>query len=85
MVSWECPIKPQEASGLDPEAVHINRKNLEIRPWPADTTYPFDVDRRAKLLQKARAIRDGIREAGAITSKADVPFEDCGCWLCGQE
>ncbi len=22
MVSWECPIKPREASGLDPEAVH---------------------------------------------------------------
>ncbi|THE65230.1 hypothetical protein D8Y22_08430 [Salinadaptatus halalkaliphilus] len=22
MVSWECPTKPREASGLDPEAVH---------------------------------------------------------------
>ena len=73
---------------LDAEAgqiIYINRKNLEIRPWPADTTYPFDADRRAKLLQKGREIRDGIREGGEITSKADVPFEDCGCWLCGQE
>ncbi|QHS18160.1 hypothetical protein GWK26_13900 [haloarchaeon 3A1-DGR] len=23
MVSWECPIKPRKASGLDPEAVHL--------------------------------------------------------------
>jgi len=23
MVGWECPTKPREASGLDPEAVHI--------------------------------------------------------------
>ena len=23
MVSWECPTNPREASGLDPEAVHI--------------------------------------------------------------
>jgi len=23
MVSWECPTKPREASGLDPEAVHL--------------------------------------------------------------
>ncbi len=23
MVAWECPIKPREASGLDPEAVHL--------------------------------------------------------------
>ncbi|TYT63711.1 hypothetical protein FYC77_00330 [Natrialba swarupiae] len=23
MVSWECPTKPREASGLDPEAVHV--------------------------------------------------------------
>ncbi|TYL36939.1 hypothetical protein CV102_19480 [Natronococcus pandeyae] len=22
MVAWECPTKPREASGLDPEAVH---------------------------------------------------------------
>ncbi len=22
MVGWECPTKPREASGLDPEAVH---------------------------------------------------------------
>lgn len=66
------------------QIVYINRKNLEIRPWPSDTTFAFDGDRRAKLLQKAREIRDGIRKAGEITSKADVPFEDCGCWLCGR-
>ena len=23
MIGWECPIKPREASGLDPEAVHV--------------------------------------------------------------
>ncbi len=23
MVGWECPTKPREASGLDPEAVHL--------------------------------------------------------------
>jgi hypothetical protein len=67
------------------QIVYINRKNLEIRPWPAETTYPHDVGRRTKLVQKARKIRDGIREADEITSKADVPFKDCGCWLCGQE
>ena len=67
------------------QIVYINRKDLEIRPWPADTTFSFDTGRRMELVQKAREIRDGIREAGEITSKADVPFEDCGCWLCGQE
>jgi hypothetical protein len=25
MVGWECPTKPREASGLDPEAVHWTR------------------------------------------------------------
>lgn len=25
MVEWECPTKPREASGLDPEAVHVIR------------------------------------------------------------
>jgi hypothetical protein len=25
MVEWECPTKPREASGLDPEAVHEMR------------------------------------------------------------
>jgi hypothetical protein len=24
MVGWECPTKPREASGLDPEAVHCD-------------------------------------------------------------
>jgi hypothetical protein len=24
MVGWECPTKPREASGLDPEAVHVS-------------------------------------------------------------
>ena len=24
MVEWECPTNPREASGLDPEAVHVS-------------------------------------------------------------
>ncbi len=35
MVGWECPTKPREASGLDPEAVHIsmntiNRRSIDV-------------------------------------------------------
>ncbi|THE62714.1 cyclase [Salinadaptatus halalkaliphilus] len=33
MVSWECPIKPREASGLDPEAVHAYHVIEEYERW----------------------------------------------------
>jgi small multidrug resistance pump len=32
MVGWECPTKPREASGLDPEAVHLLSLTLEELP-----------------------------------------------------
>ena len=30
MVAWECPINPREASGLDPEAVHVQQAGRQI-------------------------------------------------------
>ena len=41
MVSWECPTKPREASGLDPEAVHAFRAGGKSTP-----------ERLATLLQR---------------------------------
>jgi len=29
MVEWECPTNPREASGLDPEAVHLPKELRE--------------------------------------------------------
>ena len=37
MVGWECPTKPREASGLDPEAVHGDGKQTR------DFTYIEDI------------------------------------------
>jgi hypothetical protein len=33
MVSWECPTKPREASGLDPEAVHETGGWEDLTAW----------------------------------------------------
>ena len=73
---------------LDAEAgqvVYINKKNLEVRTWPEDGTFAFDPDRRDDLIGQAFEMRAAIKDAGAIETVADVPFEPCGCWLCGQE
>jgi hypothetical protein len=39
MVGWECPTKPREASGLDPEAVHVRfvplHQSFRRVPWTA--------------------------------------------------
>ncbi|AFK19440.1 hypothetical protein E6P09_11695 [Haloferax mediterranei ATCC 33500] len=32
MVAWECPTKPREASGIDPEAVHWYRSQSAVDP-----------------------------------------------------
>jgi hypothetical protein len=38
MVGWECPTKPREASGLDPEAVHTWAGEAASRIEEASTT-----------------------------------------------
>ncbi len=32
MVGWECPTKPREASGLDPEVVHVSQTLSFLQP-----------------------------------------------------
>jgi hypothetical protein len=73
---------------LDAEAgqvVYLNKADLEVRTWPEDGTFAFDTDRRDALLEKAREIRAAIEQVGDITSRADVPFAPCDCWICSQE
>jgi hypothetical protein len=37
MVGWECPTNPREASGLDPEAVHVEKTGNTVRSgWEAE-------------------------------------------------
>ena len=67
------------------QVVYINKKDLEVRTWPEEGTFAPDPDRVEDLVQKAREIRDGIREATLIPDKDAVPFEACGCWLCNME
>lgn len=67
------------------QVVYINKKDLEVRTWPEGDTFAFDPDRRDQLVEKAREIRDAVKDAAPIESVDDVPFEPCGCWLCGQE
>ena len=45
MVGWECPTKPREASGLDPEAVHGMRGERPRRTWDRD-----DIDAKTEVL-----------------------------------
>lgn len=66
------------------QVVYINKKDLEVRTWPERDTFAFDHDRRDELVEKARAIREGVRDV-EIETRADVPFAPCGCWLCGKE
>jgi len=73
---------------LDAEAgqiVYLNKKNLEVRTWPEAGTFAFDPDRRDALVEQAFEMRQALKAADEIATKADLPFERCGCWLCGQE
>ncbi|AQL42314.1 hypothetical protein BV210_06120 [Halorientalis sp. IM1011] len=45
MVSWGCPIKPREASGLDPEAVHAKHEIEDYDTW--ERHHEDNADRRA--------------------------------------
>lgn len=67
------------------QVVYVNKKDLGVRTWPDGTASGLDSGRVAALVEKARAIRDALREAGPVESREAVPFEPCGCWLCEQE
>lgn len=67
------------------QVVYLNKKNLEVRTWPETDTFGFDQGRLDSLLGDAREIRDTIRQHGPIAECSQVPFEDCGCWLCDKE
>lgn len=67
------------------QVVYINKKDLEVRTWPEDGTFAFDPERRDELVEKASEMRDALKEVGEISSRDDVPFEPCDCWLCNKE
>lgn len=67
------------------QVVYLNKKNLEVRTWPEDSTFAFDPDRRDELVAQAFEMREAIKSANKIEVVDDLPFEKCGCWLCNQE
>jgi hypothetical protein len=61
MVEWECLIKPREASGLDPEAVH--RDMIISRYLDGDLTHDEVVDELGSdVVDQVEAARDAIEE-----------------------
>lgn len=66
------------------QVVYISKKNLEVRTWPENDTFAFNERRLDDLLAKARDLRDAV-ESTDIETVADVPFERCGCFVCGLE
>lgn len=67
------------------QVVYVSKKNLEVKTWPEDDTFAFDVDRYEALVRRARHIRDVIATEGIARTKEDIPFEKCGCWICDNE
>ncbi|MFB6233927.1 MAG: hypothetical protein ABEH81_05140 [Halopenitus sp.] len=58
MVGWECPTKPREASGLDPEAVHEVSGNQEGR-----VTYelePSNGGTRLRYVNEYEPVANGV-------------------------
>lgn len=75
-----------DAVGADAgQVVYINKKNLEVRTWPADETFAFDSARHDDLIRKAFEMRETIKAVQGIETIDDVPFAPCGCWLCDKE
>lgn len=62
--------------------VYISRKDLSVNVWPEDRTIKFNEEHFETLLDKARRIRDAIRDEGPISSVEQIPFQPCDCWLC---
>ncbi|AEH39512.1 PD-(D/E)XK nuclease family protein [Halopiger xanaduensis] len=67
------------------QVVYVNKGDLEVRTWPEDGLFEFDPDRFAAIVEKARRVRDAIDEHGFATCESEVPFDKCGCFLCGNE
>jgi acyl-CoA thioester hydrolase len=85
MVGWECPIKPREASGLDPEAVHGEYVTFQDetfsqflramgRPWESDGLDFHVVHAAVDYHDTARFgddLTNGIRAASIGDSSVD--------------
>jgi CRISPR-associated exonuclease Cas4 len=66
------------------QVVYVSKKDLEVRTWPKDGYFEFDQERFDHLVEKAKTIRDSA-EDGVPTDADDIPFEQCGCWVCDNE
>jgi CRISPR-associated exonuclease Cas4 len=64
--------------------VYVSKKDLEIRTWPEDNYFEFDQERFDHLVEKAKTIRDSA-EDGVPSDADDIPFDQCGCWVCDNE
>lgn len=67
------------------QVVYISKKDLEVRTWPENGTFEYDGKRLAALVSKAKEIRDELYANGLPQSRAEIPFEKCGCYFCDQE
>ncbi|WP_449271945.1 DUF7344 domain-containing protein [Haloterrigena gelatinilytica] len=50
MVSWACPTNPREASGLDPEAVHMSLYHSHVPRLDEWNLVSYDQERDAIAL-----------------------------------
>lgn len=74
------------ALGFDEaQVVYLSKKDMEVRTYPKDGTFLFDDDRFRKLVSKAELIRDELAADGVATRESEIPFANCGCYICENE
>jgi hypothetical protein len=71
------------------QIVYLAKSDLEVRTWPPESAgidaFGPDPGRVQDLLEKGKHIAATIIDEGYPTSKEDIPFKKCDCWLCEKE
>lgn len=71
------------------QIVYLAKSDLEVRTWPPESAgidaFGLDSGRVQDLFEKGKHIAATIIDEGYPTSKEDIPFEKCDCWLCEKE
>lgn len=67
------------------QVVYLNKGTMEVRTWPNDGWFAFDLERFEAIVAKAKRIRAAIKRDGIAERVEEMPFERCGCYFCREE
>lgn len=57
------------------QVIYVNKKNLEIRPWPEGAPFTFDDERWRDIKLRCMDVRNNLELRGLPTCEEEIPFE----------